>query len=309
MKQNMLKLGTYAFAAAAILAGCKGGSSSSFTTDATTNVQYRILKQGNGGTKAEMGGVARVMMIGKTEKDSVIYNSVKQGGDSMGTFRIPLKKSFNGCLEQGIAMLSVGDSAEFKVNADSLYLSTFRMRKLPSFIRPGSMITFDIKLVSFQTEKEATDERNKMMEKRMAEMQERKAAEPAAIAKYLADNKLNVKPTEDSLFFLMREGKGGKPVKEGDSIYVKYTLMMLDNTVLETSDHGPGHNSFPLVYSKNMGLIKGWVEALGTMHDGEKVRILVPSALGYGAQGSRTIMPYTPLVFDMEITRLVPAKK
>lgn len=309
MKQNMFKLGLYAFTATVLFAGCKGGPSSSLTTDATSGIQYRIIKQGTGGTKAELGGVARVIMIGKTDKDSIIYNSVKQGGDSSGTFRIPLKKSFNGCLEQGIAMLSVGDSAEFKINADSLYLSTFRMRKLPPFIHPGSFITFEIKLVSFQTEKQANDERQKMMEKRMADMQQRKVAEPAAIAKYLADNKINVKPTDDSLFFLMRENKGGKPIKEGDSIYVKYTLMMLDNTVLETSDHGPGHNAFPLVYSKNMGVIKGWVEALGMMHDKEKVRILLPSALAYGPQGSRTIMPYTPLIFDMEITKLVPAKK
>ena len=309
MKYNMFKLGTYAAAAALLLAGCKGGPSSDFSTDQASGVQYRFFKQATGGTKAELGGVARVTMIGKNSKDSIIYNSTKQGGDSLGTFRIPLKKSFNGCLEQGIALMSVGDSAEFKINADSLYLVTFRMHKLPPFVAAGSSIRFSIKLVSFETEKQAADERQQMMAKRMADMQARKAAEPAAIAKYLADNKITAKPTEDSLFFLMRGGKPGKAIKDGDSIYVKYTLMMLDNTVLETSDHGPGHDSFPLQYSKNMSLIKGWVEALSTMRDGEKVRILVPSSLAYGPQGSRTIMPYTPLIFDMEITKLVPAKK
>ena len=310
MKYNMFKLGICAFSAAALLAGCKGGSNGGFDTDKTTGIQYRFFKQTNSATKAELGGVARVTMVGKTEKDSIIYNSVKQGGDSLGTFRIPLKKSFNGCLEQGIAMLSVGDSAEFKINADSLYLGTFRMRKLPPFVRSGSFITFDIKLVSFQTEKQANDERQQIMMKRMQEAQARKAKEPADIAKFLADKKYTAKPTADSLFFLSTSGKSGKAIKDGDTLHVKYTLMLLDGTVIETSDHGPGHDFIPVTYNSNMtGLIHGWVEALGMMHEGEKATILLPSSLAYGQQGSRTIQPYTPLVFDMEVMKVISPKK
>ncbi len=143
-------------------------------------------------------------------------------------------------------------------------------------------------------------------------MQQRKAQEPVAIAKYIADNNVKAKPTDDSLFFLKREGKGGKAIKDGDSVYVTYKGMLLDGTVFETSDHGPGRNTFPMVFTKNMGLIHGWVEALETMHEGEKVTILLPSAIAYGPQGaphSQMILPYTPLIFDIEVVRVVSPKK
>jgi len=144
----------------------------------------------------------------------------------------------------------------------------------------------------------------------MQEAQARKAKEPADIAKFLADKKYTAKPTADSLFFLSTSGKSGKAIKDGDTLHVKYTLMLLDGTVIETSDHGPGHDFIPVTYNSNMtGLIHGWVEALGMMHEGEKATILLPSSLAYGQQGSRTIQPYTPLVFDMEVMKVISPKK
>jgi FKBP-type peptidyl-prolyl cis-trans isomerase FkpA len=304
MKYNILKTGFCIMAAAALLAGCKGGSGS-FDTDKDSGIQYRFVKQTNGANKPAMGDIVNVAMVCKTDKDSVLFNSAKKGGDSLGTFKIPMRKNFNGCVEQGFAMMSVGDSAEFKVSADSLYLKEFHAPKLPPFIRPGSMVTFQIRLVKFETQKQAQEDQQQAMMKRMQEAQERKMQEPAMIAKYLSDNKITAKPTEDSLFFITREGKGGKMIKEGDSVYVIYTGMLLDNTVFDKSDHGPGHNTFGFVYSKNMQLIKGWIEALGSMHEGETARILLPSALAYGPRGQGQIIPpYSPLLFDLEIVKV-----
>ena len=312
MKSNIFKIGIYSIAATALLAGCKGSSNGSFQTDETTGVQYRFFKHDDKGAKPVTGDFVNVQMIGKTDKDSVLFNSIKQGGDSLGTFKIPISNAFKGCLEQGFTLMTIGDSAEFKVSADSLYLKSFHQPKLPAFIHPGSFITFDIKLVKFETAVQVKEERNQMMQKRMVEMQARKAAEPGVIAKYITDNKVTAKPSPDSLFFISHEGKSGKAIKEGDSVEIKYTGMLLDNTVFDQSNHGPGHTSITVVYSKNMHLISGWIEALGTMHEGEKATILLPSALAYGAQGapnSRMILPYTPLLFELEIVRVVPAKK
>ena len=45
-----------------------------------------------------------------------------------------------------------------------------------------------------------------------------------------------------------------------------------------------------------MHIIKGWAEILGTMHEGEKAKILLPSSLAYGAQqAGADILPYSPL--------------
>jgi FKBP-type peptidyl-prolyl cis-trans isomerase len=37
------------------------------------------------------------------------------------------------------------------------------------------------------------------------------------------------------------------------------------------------------------------------MSQGDKMKVLIPSKMGYGARGGGPIQPYTPLIFDMEI--------
>jgi hypothetical protein len=207
-----------------------------FTKDNTTGVEYHFFKHDKKGKKPVIGDFANVKLVFKNDKDSEISNSATKGGDSLGTYKIPLTKYFTGCLEQGITLMAIGDSVEFKVSTDSVFNKFNRTpnAKMPSFLHAGTFLTFNVKLIKFQTEKENNDEREQLKAKYTAQMLVRKAQEPSAIAKYLADNKITAKPTEDSLFFIMRKDTGGKAIKEGDSVFVKYTLYLLDNTILET---------------------------------------------------------------------------
>lgn len=56
------------------------------------------------------------------------------------------------------------------------------------------------------------------------------------------------------------------------------------------------------------GLIDGWTTALQHMHVGDRWEIWIPYQLGYGVSGSSggtvTILPYSTLVFDMEVTEI-----
>jgi FKBP-type peptidyl-prolyl cis-trans isomerase FkpA len=297
----------FSFAAATLMTSCHGGASGDFKTDETTTVQYRFIKHADTGAKPVEGDVVHVAMLwtGKNAKgdaDSVYLDSHLKGkGDSLGALMFPLKKSFNGCLEQGIMMMSQGDSAEFKVNADSLFIKTFRQPadKLPAAVKSSGTFTFSIKLIGFQSQKEMMAQRQAMMQKRMEEAQVNKAKEPGDIADYLKKNNLNVKPDADSIFFLQTEKGKGKQVKDGDSIEVVYKGTHLDGSVFD-----PGNQPIKMVYSQNMSLIKGFVDVLGKMNEGEKVKVLIPSAVAYGARGYGPIQPYTPLVFDMEMVKV-----
>jgi hypothetical protein len=100
------------------------------------------------GAKPVEGDIVHVVMLwtGKNAKgdaDSVYRNSqIKNQGDSLHTIPIQLRKSFSGCLEQGIMMMAKGDSAVFQINADSLFTKTFRMPadRLPPFVKSNSNI-------------------------------------------------------------------------------------------------------------------------------------------------------------------------
>jgi FKBP-type peptidyl-prolyl cis-trans isomerase FkpA len=297
----------FSFAVAALMTSC--GGSSSFKTDEATGVQYRFVKHADSGAKPVDGDVVHVVMLwtGKNAKgdaDSTYINSYEKGhGDSNHSIPIQLRKSFSGCLEQGIEMMCKGDSAVFQINADSLFLKTFRMpaEREPAAAKTSHMFTFAIKLLSFQSKKDMMALQQAEMQKRMQEAQVLKGQEPAAITAYLQKNNFKGKPDADSIFYLKTIKGKGKQVKEGDSVSVGYTGMFLDGTIFDKSDKGQGTRTLNLLYSKNMSLIKGWISILGKMHEGDKVTVLIPSAMAYGPQGRATIAPYTPLVFDMEL--------
>jgi FKBP-type peptidyl-prolyl cis-trans isomerase FkpA len=301
----------FAFAAAALLTSC--GGSGSFKTDEATGVQYRFINRSDTGAKPGDGDLVRVVMLwtgkgAKGDADSVYLNTHdKNRGDSVNhTLQIQLRKSFNGCLEQGIMMMSRGDSAVFQISPDSLYEKTFRQpaERMPAGAKNSKVFTFCIKLVSFQSKKELMAEQQAMMQKRMEQAQVLKTQEPAAITDYLKKNNFKGKPDADSIFYLQNTKGKGKAVQEGDSVEISSVGTLVDGTVFDRSDHGPTSPTYKFLYSKNMQLIKGWISVLGKMNEGGKVKVLIPSSMGYGAQGRGPIQPYSPMIFDIELVKV-----
>ena len=84
--------------------------------------------------------------------------------------------TFRGSLEEGFVMMAKGDSAIFLVNADSLFAKTFR-QPLPTFIKPGSKVTFTIKMIDITT-------RAELEAKAKAEAEIIKAQENEVISKF-----------------------------------------------------------------------------------------------------------------------------
>jgi FKBP-type peptidyl-prolyl cis-trans isomerase FkpA len=280
----------------------------SFKTDAATGVQYRFIKHDKKAVpSSSVSDFARVIMLwtgenAKGNADTVYLDTHKQGGDSIGAITIPLKTTFHGSLEQGVTMMAIGDSAAFKINADSLYIKTFHApaERIPHNITATTEFTFYIKLLGFKTNDDMMAERNAQIKKRQEQAGARKGQETKDITAYLQKNNLTaVKPDADSIFYLQATKGKGPQVKDGDSVTVKYSGTFLDGKVFD-----PGSQPFTLVYSKNAPVIQGWISVLGKMNGGDKVRVLIPSKMGYGSRGYSSIQPYTPLIFDMELISL-----
>ena len=95
------------------------------------------------------------------------------------------------------------------------------------------------------------------------------------------------------------EGSGNQPVIN-DSVFFDYTMSLLDDFEIQDTSYyakiGEGY------------LIQGVEEGLTYMKEGGTARLLIPSSLGYGNSGYY-FPAWTPLLFDLKITRLVPAEK
>lgn len=91
----------------------------------------------------------------------------------------------------------------------------------------------------------------------------------------------------------------GAEAKLGSSITVKYTGMLTDQTVFDSTEkQGGTPATFQLVEG---GLIKGWTDGIPGMKVGGKRRLVIPSSLGYGEMGNQGIPPNATLIFDIEL--------
>ncbi|MGP8216093.1 MAG: FKBP-type peptidyl-prolyl cis-trans isomerase [Bacteroidia bacterium] len=300
-----IKLSIATVAVFSLFTACKNPSGNSFDTDPTTGVQYHFFNHDDKGAKPAIGDYAQVYLVLKNSGDSVIFDSrhKKRKEDTTLTVNMHLVNNFKGDLHSGITMMAVGDSAVFSINADSLYLKSFQSKQLPPFVKAGSMVTFNVKLASFETPQQMSDDIDRRIKERQAMMEKRKADESAAIQKFLTDSNIKAKPESDGIYILKRVKGKGKPIKEGDSVEVKYTGMLLDGAVAETSDHGAGNTTFTLVYGKDH-FIKGFDDIITNLEEGGSVRALIPSALAYGEDQNGMILPYTPLLYDVEIIKV-----
>jgi FKBP-type peptidyl-prolyl cis-trans isomerase len=104
------------------------------------------------------------------------------------------------------------------------------------------------------------------------------------------------------LYYLeLLAGTGVMPVAS-DSAFVWYTGTFLNGTRFDSNvDSG---TPYGFIIGEN---IAGFDEGVMLMKEGGKAKLLLPSKLAYGTYGSYPyIAGYTPLIFDIELIRVVP---
>lgn len=118
--------------------------------------------------------------------------------------------------------------------------------------------------------------------------------------KFLSENglKQNVGTTESGLqYTIIAEGSSEK-IELTDTLLVNYKGTLLDGTVFDQNDS----TSFPLT-----NVIKGWQEGLTLVGEGAKIKLFVPSDLGYGPRGTGNIKPNSALIFEVEVLKVSKA--
>lgn len=125
-----------------------------------------------------------------------------------------------------------------------------------------------------------------------------------AMTTYLAANPNGQKQTSGLYYWETLTGTGRQPVTN-DTVSVWYTGKFTNGKTFD-SNIGKALLTFPL----NQGIyLPGLEEGISLMKEGGKATILLPSNLGYGTTGYYTIPGYTPLVFDVQLVKVIPVSK
>ncbi|HMI03011.1 MAG TPA: FKBP-type peptidyl-prolyl cis-trans isomerase [Pedobacter sp.] len=133
------------------------------------------------------------------------------------------------------------------------------------------------------------------------------AIDEKRIVEFVASNKLTpLKDPEAGIYYIVtQEGTGTEPITSTATITASYTGRYLDGTVFQSFTDGTFKNE--LGY-----LVSGW-GLLKKYRKGTKIRLIFPSALGYGAAGATDdstgqliISRNACLDFDIEILDVTP---
>lgn len=123
--------------------------------------------------------------------------------------------------------------------------------------------------------------------------------------KFLAQNKTRagVKTTASGLQYeVLKDSTGAKP-RAIDTVVVNYRGTLMNGTEFDNSYKRGEPITFPLNQ-----VIKGWTEALQLMPVGSKYKFYIPYNLGYGLNGQGPIPGGAPLIFEVELLAIKPAK-
>jgi FKBP-type peptidyl-prolyl cis-trans isomerase len=269
-------------------------------------LEYRMVRTG-GKRKPKTGEVCTLHMQYLSETDSVLFDSRDFGEPLVQNMQKP---DFVGGVESGIALMAEGDSAIFKVNADSLFEKTF-LEDLPPEIAPGSKIIYRVGLVKVRSVDEILDEEEKIEKDKKAAIEKRKDNESQSIKQYLKLNQIEAKPFESGAILVMVKRGKGKVAVKGRKVSFLYTARTLDGSLFDTNIEAEANNAGVQMSDRTfepleitMGakeVFPGLEEGLSHIQEGGKARLIIPSSLAYGSLQVGSLLPYSPLVYEIEV--------
>ena len=246
-----------------------------------TGLYYKLFKVSTDTVKPKIGDWVSLSMRYKY-KDSTLFESAKAMGSPV-RFQLP-PSDFKGDIYEGISMMSAGDSATFIVNADSLFMKTFRQKTRPEFVDSNSVIYFYITLLS-------SDSPQSLMKK-----------EEDSLKKYVADKKITVQPEPSGLYYIETLAGKGASVDTGTWVTMHFKVMMPDGKQIFSSyDKG---EPMKFEYGKRFDT-PGFEEGIGKMKKGGKATLIVPSKIAFGEAGRGAMVPpYATVIYEVELVDL-----
>lgn len=113
-----------------------------------------------------------------------------------------------------------------------------------------------------------------------------------AIKNYLTEHDLEATKSESGLYYIIStSGTGGKPATNA-KIRVGYVGRLLNGSIFDQSTDFTGNLN---------EMIQGWKEGIPLIGTGGKIKLIIPSALGYGSNSYPRIPANSVLVFDVTL--------
>ena len=176
------------------------------------------------------------------------------------------------------------------------------LEKVAIFSKGDAYKTYDAAKI-FSEGKGKIKENNRAVLDKIEADKKKKAEEFAANQQKLVDDlKATMQATPSGLYYKITETTEGKKANVGDNVSVHYAGKLVDGTEFDSSFKRNEPIEIPIGVGQ---VIKGWDEGILLLKEGESATLLIPSELGYGANGAGGIIPPNAwLIFDVKLVKV-----
>jgi peptidylprolyl isomerase len=233
-----------------------------------SGLKYKITQKGNG-IKAIAGAKVSVHYTG-TLTDGKKFDSSRDRNQPF-TFNLGQGQVIKGW-DEGIALLQVGDKAVFTIPPSLGYGANGAGGSIP----PNATLIFEVELIDVK--------------------------EP--IKPWNVKSTDTITTASGLQYIVVEKSSNPEAVKaeNGKTVDVHYTGFLMGGKVFDSSIERGQPISFELGQGR---VIKGWEEGIALMHVGDKLRLIIPSNLGYGPNGAGGVIPpNATLLFDVELVNV-----
>ena len=254
-------------------------------------VFFKLLQIGESTVRPKIGDFVTVDIEYRTLKDSLFFKGIRK-------LQIH-PPAYKGSIEQCLVMLATEEKARFILPAGNFYRFTLN-KDLPPFINEKDDMIVVIHMLQIQAERDYLNEKAAFYKW----IQDFGEYERIILKQYIDENKIDIQPTANGLYYLSLRKGNEKKVEKGKKVTIHYEGRFLNGKFFDSTKMRK--EPFSFVYGEQLQVIKGLEEGIALMSEGEKALFIVPSDLAFGVSGSSTgiIPPYTSLIFEVELLQV-----
>ena len=235
-------------------------------------------------------GEGAVPALGQTVELQMMLRST--AGDTMHyvpnyPYFVDLKGSF---FDRAICELTEGDSVRLRIPRKRIN-EQFKFYKVME--ADSGKVDVDLRVVRAYSKEQARKRKQKALSKR-------EVNEQAALIKYLNEKGSDL----EELMGVYRKVGGkvlGDSIRYGSEVSIHYKGSFLNGYVFDNTYLKGITPTF--TYGEEYQMIEGMQIGLSGLHEGESVKIILPSRRAFGEEGSLAgiVPPYTAVIFDVQI--------
>jgi FKBP-type peptidyl-prolyl cis-trans isomerase FkpA len=119
------------------------------------------------------------------------------------------------------------------------------------------------------------------------------------IQAFAVTNGINATAHSSGIYYEIISPGTGKTPSANSSIVITYTGKLMDGNVFDERTTPNTQEPWPL-----NGLIQGWIIGIPLIKEGGRIRLIIPSSLGYGCEQYYSIPGNSVLYFDVSLVEV-----